>query len=595
MKAPQEILALYRQRMEGMGQLFSAMREIRDVYNGDVVLPVSERLDQDEKAAVANLAQQGLDQMGRRVASVLPNLTFPALRPGIQVSETKARNRKAVMAGWWHDTHLKRKMGRRARHWLGYASSPALIVPADGRPDWQVCSPLDVLPAPARSDEITPTDVIVATKHTHRWLRDNYPIQALMVHVSGPDEPSDDMEFTVLRYNDAEEDVLVVCGHDPSPYDRMEPTPGSDAVLLERAPNRAEVCWAVVPGRITLDRPIGHFDGLIGMYQTQAMLMAMEVIATKRAIWPREWIVASSTDVPQIIQTPDPEAGIPGVMRGGVLDRQQLDPSFRADQVMDRLEYAQRMTAALPAELGGMASSNIRTGRRGSQVLQASIDFTIAEAQEVFDEATYEEDCRAIKIDRAYFRAPKRYYISARGHKGMIEYTSTELWETEAHSVDYPLAGADMANLVLEGGQRLGMGTLSKRSFMELDPAIEDAEMEMDRLRAEGLDDAFFASVQTMAADPMGPWQPIHLARLKTMIIAEEIPWEEAVAKLQEEIQKEQATPVEPGAPEAMPGLSMPGEGVEAPTTIPEGEPSMQNLTSLLSQLGVAQMAMRSR
>src|SRR5688572_24171715 len=121
MKSPQEILALYNRRHEGMGRLFAQMREIRDIYNADLALPLSEKLGADEKATVANLTQQGMDQMARRVASVLPNLTFPSLRPGIKVQDEAARTRKAVTAGWWADTSMKRKMGRRARHWLGYA------------------------------------------------------------------------------------------------------------------------------------------------------------------------------------------------------------------------------------------------------------------------------------------------------------------------------------------------------------------------------------------------------------------------------------------------------------------------------------------
>lgn len=601
MRTALDIHALYKDRVESMGLWFAQMREVRDTYNGDVVLPLPE-LDSHEKAAVANLTQQGLDQMARRIASVLPNAVYPPLRSGIKDSESKARTRKSVTLGWWAEADLKTLMGFRGRFWLGYGCAPAVVRPnhRTGVPRWEAHSPLDTFPAPMQLGEVTPDDCIFTTTRTLGWLNRNYPVQAQLLHKAGSGPVKDDMEFALLEYVDAEQNTLVVCGQDPSSYDIRQPIPGTEALVLESLENRAGVCWAVVPGRLTLDRPMGHFDGILGMYQTQAMLMAMEVIATRRAIWPREWVVAAPNETPQIIQRPDPGLGIPGLIKGGVFDRQNLDPTFRADQTMDRLEYAQRQTAGLPAELGGMSSSNVRTGRRGAQVFGEAIDFTIAEAQDSFAKAIEAETRRAIAIDKAYFREPKSYYISTRAFKGKVDYTPKALWECDPRGrvpllVEYPMSGADLQNIVLEGGQRVGMGTMSKRTFMEMDPAVSDADAEMDRIKSEELDMAFFASVQSMAANPDGPWQPVHLARLKQMIIAEDVDWEDAVTKLQEEIQAEQATPAPEMAPETMPGLSMPGMGVEAPAAVPEMEPSMQNLTSLLSSLGTTQMALKSR
>lgn len=595
----EQISALYKSRLESMGLLFGAMREVRDVYNGDVVLPMPE-VSEEEKPAVANLTQQGLDQLSRRMASVMPNLIYPPLRQGFREHDDRARMRKMVNSGWWADNRLKRKLGLRARHWLGYASSPCIIRPdaKTGIPTWFVRSPLDCFPAPGQPTDMTPDDCVFTTKRTLKWLRENYPQAAMHVHKVG--EVRNDMEFTVLEYVDAEEVVMVLQGHDPNGY--QTPLPGSMAVELERAPNRAGVCWAVVPGRITLDRPLGHFDGILGMYQTQAALMAMEVIATKRAIWPREWVLNNPNGSAQIVQTPDPAAGVPGIIQDGTIERQQLDPTFRADQVQDRLEYAQRQSAGLPAELGGMGSTNIRTGRRGAQVLGAAIDFTIAEAQDIFAEALTEENLRAIEIDKAYFPTHKSYFISSRGLYAKVDYTPGDLWEADdkgrvPHVVEFPMAGTDAETLVLTGGQRLGMETVSRRTFMEWDPMIADAEVELDRLKVEGVERAFYAKLQADAANPDSPGALAlpHFARLAKAVASGEKEWWDVVIELQEEVQAEQAEPVDAMDPAAMPGLAAPGQGAESLAAVPESEPSLQNLTALLSQLGTSQMAMRSR
>ena len=47
--------------------------EVRDTYEGGIAVPLPE-LSKDEQIAVANLVQQGTDQLGMRVSSVLLSL-----------------------------------------------------------------------------------------------------------------------------------------------------------------------------------------------------------------------------------------------------------------------------------------------------------------------------------------------------------------------------------------------------------------------------------------------------------------------------------------------------------------------------------------
>ena len=76
MKSVEEIISLYTARSRTNDSAKAKMRELRDYYNGDVVIPLPE-LNSDEKSAVANLLGQGLDQTAMRIASTSPDIYCP--------------------------------------------------------------------------------------------------------------------------------------------------------------------------------------------------------------------------------------------------------------------------------------------------------------------------------------------------------------------------------------------------------------------------------------------------------------------------------------------------------------------------------------
>lgn len=593
LRTVEDIASLYHQRQERTAPKHARMARVSDVYNGRTSLPLPE-LRADEQAAVPNLVQQGTDQMARRVASVLPNIICPPLKPSIKLSEERADNRKMVLHGWWEKTRIKKVMRQRAGWFITYSSAPAIVRPdpETSMPRWELHSPFDVYPARMHLGSYTPGDVIVRHRRDYRWLLANYPEQAMSVHKRedcGPDDV-----FDVVEYIDNEWVVFVVLGHDRNNDDHFRDV-GAPFVELTRKPNRAGVCWAVIPERPSLDASVGHFDGVIGMYETQAALMALEVIAVRRSIWPDAWLENQNNSAqPRIIQHPDRQAGTPGIITNGRLTTVQMDPSFRSINTMDRLEYAQRQTAGLPAELGGSSQQNVRTGARGRQVLSASIDFTIAEAQDAFAEALHEENMRAIAIDKGYFNRSKTIYVSTKGMRGKVDYTPSETFENRSeHIVTYPIAGSDLADLVINGGQRVGMGTMSKRSFMEIDPLVDDVDTEENRVRLEGTEAAFFAAFQEQMAQPDAPWQAEQIAAFARRLSTGE-KWYEAVAAINKDLQERQAEGAQAGSPEAQPGLAPPGAPGGIPT-VGEPSPSMGNLTALLGQLGTADVALANR
>ena len=333
---------------------------------------------------------------------------------------------------------------------------------------------------------------------------------------------------------------------------------------LERAMNPIDRCPVVVASRISLDQSRGQFDGILGMYQQQAKLMALEVLAVQKGVFPDTWLVGNAGEQPKIVNTANGLTGEIGVIRGGTLRDMQMQPGFMTNPAIDRLERAQRLTAGIPAEFGGESTSNIRTGRRGDAVLSAVVDFTVQETQKML--------ARILLRKRTRLRLPKQRLMQATSPS-----RSTSTWVRQRARLITPRTSTlrptitmcrtrrlvpDINNLVIAGGQRLQMGTMSKEAFMRIDPLIEDVEKERDAVVAEQLEQSLLAGLQTQASQ--GALPPSDLARIMELVKNDHLELPEAVAKVQREAQERQAEQVEATAPEAQPGIAQPGAGAEA-------------------------------
>jgi hypothetical protein len=584
MKSVEEIVALYKERLDAQGPILNQMREVRQLANGDVIVPLNE-LDRNTRSSVANLLVQGLDQMSMRVSSTMPSPYFPALREGQDRSMKLARDRKRAMLAIWDENRMNMKMRRRARHLLAYSNSPVFIKPNfDKRiPEWQLRNPLDTFPAPSVDvDNPVPDNCIFTYGRTYRWLTQNYGDAINGVLRVG--NPSWDTMFKILEYVCDNEVVTVVLGAEKT-LDPMTGaySMGAPAVELERVINKTGMPLVVVPQRITLDKPHGQFDGLLGMYYTRARLQALTEIAIERGIFPDEYLVARQGDNPEIIQIADGKTGQLGVVKGGDIQQLQTNPGYKTDVALDRLERQERLEGAIPAEFGGESGTNIRTGRRGDSVLAATVDFRVQEAQDIFASSMVQEDKIAIAIEKTYWgNSSKSFFISGMGG-GIKDYTPNKMWETDFHYVAYSAAGSDVNSLIVGLGQRLGTGLMSKESAREADPLISDPEMERDRIMAEGIEAALLSSIQAQAADPNGPYQPDDLAYIAEQVQSNKMSLSEAIMSAQKRAQARQAAAAPQGSPETMPGLSAPGMGMEAGMGGPAGPPQ---LGDLLGRLG---------
>jgi len=574
------IVELYRMRRQAAGPLLQQMREVRELANGDVILPLND-LDKNAKSSVANLLVQGLDQMSMRISSTMPTPYFPPLREGQERAKELARTRKKAMVSMWDTNRMSAKLRRRSRHLLAYSSSPVVLKPdfRTGTAKWHVRNPLETFASPMEDpDELVPNNVIFTYTRTYKWLMDTY---GYLPGVNNGVMRKDD-QVTILEYVCANEIVMVMYA-DPDRNIKWNVMP---VIELERIQNRTGRPLAVIPQRISLDRPRGQFDGVIGMYYTRARLQALTEIAIERGIFPDEYLIARPGENPQIMQVADGKLGILGMVKGGDIQQLNPQPGYKTDMAIDRLERQERLEGAIPAEFGGESGTNIRTGRRGDAVLSATVDFRVQEAQATFEQSILEEDKIAIAIEKTYFgNQPKSFFMGDRSG-GKVDYTPNKLWESDFHTVAYSASGTDVNSLTVMVGQLLGVGLVSKETARESHPMITDAELEKDRIVAESMEAALLSSIQQQAADPNGPYQPDDIAYLTKLTVEQNVPLYEAVSRTQRRAQERQAQmappPPEGGmAPEAMPGLAMPGMGAEQPAPAGAG-----GIEALLAQLG---------
>ena len=583
MKPFEDVLTEYFHRQEERGVLLQYMRQARDHFNGDIVVPLPE-MSEDEKPAVANLMAQGLDQTAMRVASVMPSMEFPAMIPGKDKdvgSEDWARRRHMAVTGWWQESKLNLGLRRVARWAVGYGSGPMMVRPDfdKGVPRYVLRDPLGAFPSSTEFlDDDQPENVIHAFSKSFAWLESRYPDAADELELRFKYRPRGDVIIDLIEWLGPEERILGVAAVQPTGTGRMwTPRSSSDfaraaGVEILRAENRTGMCWSVQANRITIDRLQGQFDQVFGVYQNQAELMALENIAVKKAIFP-DLVLQGTTPgrTPQLVNGSwaDGRSGEINIVRDGVVQPLQLNPGFMTQPLMDRHERTIR-SSGVPAQFSGETPSTIATGRLGSQTLSATVDFPIQEYQEIIAMTLEAANKRAIAIAKAYFGSTQRsFHVSFNKAKGKADYKPDTHFETSAHFVRYAAPGSDVNSLVIGLGQRIGIGTMSKHTAVRQDPMVPDPEFELATITSERIYEALLeyvaVQVQQGALDP-----------LDVVALAEAVQAGTNLADAWRDAQ-EAAQP----QPEGQPGLS-PGEAGQA---IGPPQPSQQNLQQLLGSL----------
>jgi hypothetical protein len=593
-RTPLQALQLFTERQRTQQRIHLGQREVQAVYDGEAKVDLPD-MDRNAHMSVPNLLAQGVDQMAARIASVVPMVAFASETPGQRLSDRRARQSGRIVTGWWQADKFPLKTKTRTRHLVAYGLGPAVMRydKTCGRPTWDVRNPLETYASEdIQPGSSTPTDVIFAFRRTIGWLRAHgYGGQVDEILDRGmQDGLPADTQMTVLEYIDIDGRMMCLTGH--AQYAKDMPnffSPDTDrAVLLEFSPNTSGRMAASVPTRLTLSRVGGQFNAMLGMYYQQAKLMALEVIAVEKGIFPDTYLESRQGEIGKIIDGPhDGRSGKISVVQGGQIREIANNPGYQTNPTMDRLERAQRLTAGIPSEFGGESGTNIRTGRRGDAVLSAVIDFPVAEAQEVMAFAFEEENRCAIALAKAHDGlAPKTIYVGTGNDARAVTYVATKDFVTDEHVVSYPAVGTDLNSLMIGLGQRVGMGLMSKETAATLDPFIASPELEHDRIIAEGLEQALMGGLQTQAAN--GAIPPLILGKIMDLVANDKMELAQALNKVMEDAKADEAQAADPA--QADPGAADMAAAAAAPSIagqspIPGASPGQEDLAGLMAKL----------
>jgi hypothetical protein len=559
------IIKLLARRQKDTQTSRARMVEFEQYLAGDLEVAVPE-LDSHERASIANLAAQGLEQMALRAGSTVPDIRCPPLRTrsagDFKKWEDNARDRRMAQLGWWEHNAIREVNALRFQHIFAHGLMPVTVLPdpASKIPQWTARSPLNTFPAASHNPvDIEPVDCMFVRQETWGWLKDRYGQRVLAL--KRPRNTEDDDLVQIIEYVDRHEIVWVARCEQKT----MGPWPGElvgvdEGVELDRLENKAGCQLAFVPGWVTVIGNRGKFTNTIGAHQMRAKLLSLAYMAAYKGAFPDTWVEPiDNSSTPNIVQHPDPRTGEAGVIEQGRHKSYAPDPGFYTSPMLSILEREIRLEGGIPAELGGEAASNVRTGRRGDQLLSASIDYPIQRAQQIMERSMTCELKAAQAIVKNWTSGPKSFYVNWRNAKGYVDYDPETTFVTDQVTVQYSMAGSDLNAEIIRAGQKVGIGHWSLQTSRERDPETEDAELEKDRVNAERLEglawEALGMSVQN------GILGPDDLVELDKAIRGDRRELIEAIAQAHEKAQERQAeqqAQAQAGAAQ-QPGLGTPG------------------------------------
>ena len=599
-----EIVSIIRLRQEAQSPLIARMQDVKERYNGDYVIPLPSMEEEPVLPPLTPaLIAENIDALAQRAASVMPFIGCPAVDPskerGIRSREYADIRRKAL-AATWYDSKYKIKIRRAYRHLAGYATACLVVTPDfdKGLPRIQVRDPIGVFPEPqAYEDVAPPTNVGFVYGKSGGWLRSHYPASRQENGGPVPDDVNSRQElWDVAEWVDSDHIVIGIMGPRYSRYSQTEPMVAT-SIELTRIPNKAGLPCVIMPGRVTLDRIASSISNVIGIVDLMSKMMALEILATEKAIFPDRYIIGRSGQVPMIVggEWKDGREGQVNVL----LDAEQIGelrsaPNPSTNMAIDRLERNARISTGTVPQIGGESYGALRTGRGIDALMGAALDPRIQEMQEIME-------AHLPHLNECLFATYKGYWGSKQfsmftgyaGDFGQVVFTPNDHFETFDNVVSHSIPGADVQGTTIQLGQLLSMKGISLHTFRAKHPFIEDAEMEGRRVDEEQLEDAVMAAIQQQALSgqlPVVYVSKIEKHRKKGLDIFE------AIEKADEEIRAQQAAVApEPEAgmamaPEQAMGLAAgpAGMGPQGPPGGPGGPPSGEFSPEAAQQLVAA-------
>lgn len=592
----EDIVLRSQQRQADRGPFIEKMRVVAQHYNGEWVIPVPGIENTWDEPLGPALITEAVDTVSLRAASLFPEIIAPALDPSKNLgvrSLDYARRRKLACEDTWRRAEELLVLGKTFRHLVAYASTAMIVEPDwdERRPMIRVLDPLTVYPEwRADTDFTRQRSVAFIYRRTGQQLINLYP-QAEQYVTTDPFML--EAGWDIVEWYDDDQITLGCLGMDWSSYHygqiAQSWAPNRNKGLpfhISTRPNRLGKCPVVTAGQVSLTKAYARLAGFSSQVEMMARMTALVLRAAERAVFPDRYVVGKDGEQPMIIGGTWKE-GTSGevnlLTNVATVGELRGTPDPIGMQMVDRMERNMRVSTGQSSILSGEQSTNaLRTGRAIDSLMGASMDPRIAELQRVSAVATRHVNSLILEHYRTLW--PSRTVTLTgfnRASRELVEMTPKIHIETVETEARYPFAGSDLDAATIRVGQLVGTEMISRSTGRRLHPMVEDAGQEEHLILQEKLEAGLLAAYMQQAADPAAGVPLADQARVAELV-GQGVTLVDAINQTHREAQARQATmapapqPGQVAAPEAMPGMGMPGQGQEQP------QPTMQGVASPL-------------
>ncbi len=559
-----DIYTIMQTRKAANGPILNQMITVRDRYNGDWIVPYLTKEEAPELPPLTPaIISETIDNFGMRAGSVVPAVFCPAIDPTKQSgrrSREYAHTRRRIITGTYHKSRMQLLLRKAYRHLAGYATAALVVVPdfEYELPCVKVRDPLNTYPDPRTGEDFSnPQNIGFVFAKSADWIRYNWPAARSAI----PDTCDGDDMWEMIEWIDEEHIVIGLLGPRQTNYYQFIQEPWRHTLELARWPNRVGMITAICPQRVTLDRIASQLVHVTGITDLMARMMALDIMAKEKSIFPDRYVLGRSGAMPQIVGG-DWKDGRTGDMNL-VLDADGIGslpfaPDPTSAQAIDRLERNARVSSGLVPQMGGETYGALRTGRGIDALMGAAVDPRIQEMQEVMQAHLPHLNEVILETYKQYWGSRKFTMVSGwPSDSGEVVFTPNEHIETSANTVSYPIAGADVQSTNIILGQLLGADAISRKTFRERHPWIDDAASESARVDEETFERAAMQSL--LAQAQTGQLPLIFLAEIEQA--RRQDPNGDIFTAIQvadQRMRERQAAEAEAQSPEAQPGLAVP-------------------------------------
>lgn len=601
--------------------LVHKMLEVYNQYEADIVIPLPDvKGEPDMPNLTPQLMSDVIDGLARRAASVRPMVKSPTTdvydADMRRLSNDRVRMINAVYgeSGWM----LARR--RKFRHENAYETS-SVVVDVDHKekiPKLSLRSPLESFPEERSIESVRPPEYVAfINRYSGDYLRRCFP--ACMSEYGGPITPDNTVQmWDVFEWRDHEQTRFGLLGPALLEGDHINTNAAAMALyggpwipLTPPSRNLAGKCLAITPHGVTLHRIGNRLNRLIENLNWQNRLLALEIIAQEKAIFPDMYVIGSRAGGEPTLVDGGWQDGRTGIMNKvadadniGTMNQQ---PGQGTMQMVDRLTGSFMNSSGLRPQMYGEAGSvNLRTGAALRGMAETSIDPIIQELHEM-DEAWMPHVNEGILRVFTNYWPTKKYTMFSRwpGDDGELEFTPKKTIQDVFHnSVEYAIAGADVVQLTQVLGSLLGANIMSTETVQMYHPYVRNPSSERTKIETEQLDRAMMEGLQQQVVT--GQLPVAIFARIRKKYAEGEIALVDVIVEVDEEIRQEQARAEEAAAAQqqqgqadplaqlglaAGPAAAAPGApppGVGGPPALPAAGGPVEQMRQMLTQANPA-------